>query len=194
LPASIDEIVDIVLPDVEAATDVPFALFGHSLGALVAFELAIALEAAGTTPPTRLFVSGLTSPRELRTGSAVHALPDEAFLDALSVRFGGVPDAIRAEPDLLALLLPALRADVRTFETYSPLTDRKVRCPVHVYGGASDAHPRPDELGHWQGVAEREISVRVFPGGHFYLATSRTALTADIASRWAPVPMEVVGS
>jgi surfactin synthase thioesterase subunit len=194
LPASIGEIVEIVLPDIEAATDLPYALFGHSLGGLVAFELAMALERGATAPPTRLFVSGLTAPHLLRTGSAVHALPDEEFLDAISVRFGGVPDAIRAEPDLLALLLPGLRADVRTFETYAPLTDRKVQCPVHVYGGAADAHPRPDQLWGWQGVAESDITVRVFPGGHFYLASARPALIADIAGRWAPAPLEVMRS
>jgi medium-chain acyl-[acyl-carrier-protein] hydrolase len=194
VPDSMDEIVATLLPEVEAATDLPFALFGHSLGALVAFELTAALERSAASSPSHLFVSGRTSPTQVFTGTSVHALADDAFLDALSTRFGGVPDAIRAEPELLALLLPALRADIRTFETYSPLTAHKVRCPVHVYGGAADRHPRPADLSTWQDVAERDVSVRVFPGDHFYLASSRRALTTDIASRWAEVPMPAASS
>ena len=193
VPSSISEIVDILRPEVEAATDLPFALFGHSLGALVAFELAVALEAQPATAPSHLFVSGRTSPTRVRVGAPINDLPDDVFLDALNTRFGGVPDAIRAEPDLLALLLPALRADVRAFETYAPLTDRKVGCPVHVYGGLTDVHPRPSELASWQDVAEQEITVRVFPGDHFYLNGSRAALTADIAGSWVERPVETVG-
>jgi surfactin synthase thioesterase subunit len=193
-PDSVAEIVAILRPELEAVADVPFALFGHSLGALIAFELAVALERAPTTGPDRLFVSGRASPTKLFRGRSLHALGDDAFLDALSEQFGGVPEAVRAEPDLLALLLPALRADIRTFETYAPLTDRDVRCPVHVYGGADDPSPRPDDLAGWQEVAEQPITVRVFPGGHFYLNTARAELTADLARRWTGAPVQVVAS
>jgi surfactin synthase thioesterase subunit len=182
---SVAEIVDVLRGAVVANADLPYAIFGHSLGALVAFELTMALEAAGASPPSRLFVSGRRAPDEPRTERPIHALPDDAFLDALSDSYGGVPDVVRNEPELLAMLLPALRADVRTLETYAPLSGRKVACPVHVYGGTMDTHPCPSSLDGWQRVAERPISVRLFDGDHFYLAgEARAALAADIAQRW----------
>jgi surfactin synthase thioesterase subunit len=176
---------------VRDATDTPYALFGHSMGSLIAFELAVTLERDGGTPPDALFVSGRRPPSELHTGQHLHDLPDDAFLDAMDARYGGVPAAVRDEPELLALFLPALRADVRTFETYAPLTGCRVRCPVHVYGGADDTHPRPDQLAGWRAVAESDVTVRVFPGEHFYLTTARADLVADIARRWALAPLGV---
>ncbi|MCU1503730.1 MAG: hypothetical protein JWM12_3084, partial [Ilumatobacteraceae bacterium] len=177
-------IIEAVLPAVLDASDLPFAIFGHSMGALLAFELAIALERAGGPVPEHLFVSGRRAPNDVRAGEKIHGLPDDAFLDELDRSFGGVPEIIRREKDLLAMLLPALRADVRTFESYEPLTGDRVRCPVHVYGGADDRHPRPTELHGWQSVADEEISVRILPGDHFFLTTATAALTADIAARW----------
>jgi surfactin synthase thioesterase subunit len=182
---SIAEIVDVLHDAVVAHADLPFAIFGHSMGALVAFELTVALESTGAASPSHLFVSGRSAPDEPRTGRQIHALPDDEFLDALNESYGGVPDVVRNEPELLALLLPALRADVRAWETYAPVGDRKVACPVHVYGGTMDTHPCPSALDGWQRVAERAISVRLFDGDHFYLAgEARAALAADIVQRW----------
>lgn len=166
----------------------PFAVFGHSMGALIAYELTVALEQSGRPAPSELFVSGRRAPDELGSARSIHGLSDDEFLDEMHRRYGGVPDAVRREPDLLALLLPALRADVRTFETYVRLTDHKVRCPVHVYGGQDDTHPNPDQLIGWQRVAEGDVTVQLFPGDHFYLNESRLALTADIAARWPSDP------
>jgi surfactin synthase thioesterase subunit len=184
LLATIEEIIAVLLAELQAASALPYALFGHSMGALVAFELTVALENAGGRPPDCLFVSGRKAPDELHAGSFLHDLPDDEFVDAIDRNFGAVPDAIRREPELLALLLPALRADVRTFETYAPLSNAKVRCPVHVYGGADDTRPRPHHLPGWQRVAERAITIDLFPGGHFFLSDEAPALTADITGRW----------
>jgi surfactin synthase thioesterase subunit len=182
---SIAGIVDEVLRSIiELQRDEPmsFSLFGHSMGALVAFELTVALEAADGPRPERLFVSGRRPPDELQQREPVHALPDESFLDALQTSYGGVPDVVRNEPEVLALFLPLLRADIRALETYVPLSGRRVCCPVRVYGGSHDRNPRPSQLGGWQRVAEREVSIRVFEGDHFYLTATRDALAADIAS------------
>lgn len=182
---SIDAIVEAVLASIGALQDaepLPFSLFGHSMGALIAFEVAIALEAAGETAPEVLYVSGRRPPDELHHGNGIHALPDDEFLDAMQRSYGGVPDVVRNEPELLALFLPSLRADIRALETYAPSSGRKVGCPVRVYGGAQDRNPRPSQLGGWQRVAARDVSIRVFEGDHFYLVAARDALTADIAA------------
>jgi surfactin synthase thioesterase subunit len=188
---AIHDIVAAIQPAVAAAADLPYAIFGHSMGALVAFELALALEAAGGRPPSHLFVSARRAPDEPDFASPVHALPEAQFLDELQRRYGAVPEAIRQEPELLALLLPVLRADIRAIECYAPDPDRRVRCPVQVYGGIDDRHPVPAQLCGWQRVAEREVRVRLFAGDHFYLTTQRDALTADIAARWAEASVEV---
>ncbi len=178
------------IAEMQATDPLPFTLFGHSMGALIAFELTVAMEAATADPlqrPDHLFVSGRRAPDERHEGKLIHDLPDDEFLDSMQRRYSAVPAAVRQEPELLALFLPGLRADVRVFETYAPLTDRRVECPVRVYGGTDDRQPTPDALPGWQRVAERDISVRVFPGDHFYLNDAREDLAADVAARWARV-------
>jgi surfactin synthase thioesterase subunit len=182
---SIDAIVAAaatLIAELEAQAPLPFAIFGHSMGALVAFELTLAMEAADGIRPTQLFVSGRRPPDEPHQAAHIHQLDDAEFLDALQTRYGGVPEAVRNEPDLLALLLPSLRADIKAFETYDPPPGRRVTSPVRVYGGAQDRNPRPAQLGGWQRVVDGPISVRVFEGDHFYLTTARDELTADIAA------------
>ena len=195
-PGSMAELVDAAHAEVLTAqrdNPLPFAIFGHSMGALVAYELTVAMErAAGTlaqitdatSAPAHLFVSGRRPPDELHEGERIHGLADEVFLDKMQRLYGGVPDAVRQEPELLALFLPGLRADVQVFETYAPLTDRRVQCPVRVYGGVDDRRPKPELLPGWQRLVEREISLRTFPGDHFYLNNARAELVADITAHW----------
>jgi surfactin synthase thioesterase subunit len=182
---NIPEIVDAVRAVVGQASELPYALFGHSMGALVAFELALSLEAGPGRGPDHLFVSARRPPDEPEPDPPVHGLPDDAFVDELQRRYRAIPDAVRQEPELLALLLPTLRADIRAIERYAPSSPRKVRCPVHVFGGVQDSYPRPAQLPGWQRVAEHGVRVRLFPGNHFYLAEQQAALLADISATWA---------
>lgn len=180
---SVAAIVDAVqgaIVELQEQESLPFSIFGHSMGALIAFEVVVALEHADGPAPERLFVSGRRPPDELHEGDTMHDLADDDFLDAMQRSYGGVPDVVRNEPDLLAMFLPSLRADIRALETYRPRRTDKVRCPVRVYGGLQDRHPRPSQLAGWQRVAERDVTIRVFDGDHFYLNTAREALTADI--------------
>ncbi|MGZ4772137.1 MAG: thioesterase II family protein [Ilumatobacteraceae bacterium] len=194
-----DAIADVVGPlldaicELQANEPLPFAVFGHSMGALVAFELAVAMEHAAERTshapvPSHLLVAGRRAPDALHTGESIYELADDPFLDAMQRLYGGVPDVVRNEPEVMALFLPGLRADVHIFETYAPMTSRRVGCPVRVYGGADDRRPTPDALGGWQRVAQRDISVRVFPGDHFYLNDAREQLVADIARYWTAAP------
>lgn len=187
-PGTMAELVDAALAAIRAEQhdhSLPFALFGHSMGALVAYELTVAMEAAAGAAPSHLFVSGRRPPDELHEGELIHALADEVFLDKMQRLYGGVPDAVRQEPELLALFLPGLRADVQVFETYAPLSDRRVQCPVRVYGGLDDRRPKPELLPGWQRLAERDITLRTFAGDHFYLNDARAELVADIAAHWS---------
>jgi surfactin synthase thioesterase subunit len=182
---SIAAMTQAALPAVLAHADLPYAVFGHSMGALVAFELALALEESAPVPPTALFVSARRPPDEPDEHSPVHPLPEAQFVAELQSRYGAIPEVLLQERELLQLLLPTLRADIEAVETYAPSTTRKLRCPVFVYGGMDDRHPRRAQLAGWQRVAARDVRVRVFAGDHFYLNAQRDALTADIAARWS---------
>lgn len=188
---SIAAMVDALLPAVSAATDLPYSIFGHSMGGLVAFELVAALEGAGVRPPAHLFVSARRSPDEPDPATPMHRLPEPEFLDTMNERYGAIPDPVRRERELLELMLPVLRADTHAIETYEPTPGRTVRCKVHVFGGVEDRYPTPAQLPAWQRVAEQPIRVRLFAGDHFYLNTQRDALTADIAAQWQD---DVVGA
>lgn len=188
-PAAMAEIVPPLMRairELQAGSPVPFAVFGHSMGALVAYEIVAAIEATADIAPDHLFVSARRPPDDPHTGELMHALPDTEFLDRMQERYGGIPDVIRHEPDLLAMFLPALRADVELFETYVPLTGGPVRAPMRAYGGDRDRQPRPDALAGWQRFAAGRFSTRVFAGGHFYLDDARDELLEDVAATWFP--------
>jgi surfactin synthase thioesterase subunit len=188
---SVADIVNAVLPLIAAASDLPYALFGHSMGALVAFELALLLEASPLRAPSHLFVSARRAPDEPESEPPVHHLPDTEFVDELQRRYRAIPEAVRREPDLLALLLPTLRADLRAIERYPVGGGRRLRAPLTVYGGSEDRHPTPSQLPGWQRVAEKTVRVRVFSGDHFYLTAQRDALVSDIARVWADAAVAV---
>lgn len=187
-PDSIGALADSVsaaLDEIDVDRDLPFALFGHSMGALIAFEVTFDAERERRHVPERLFVSGRRPPDEAHDRPPVHGHDDDRFLDAVDRLYGGVPAVVRNEPDLLALLLPSLRADIKALETYDAPAGRIVNCPVHVYGGDRDRHPRPDQLPGWQRAAARPITLRIFQGDHFYLTTPvGHDLISDIADHW----------
>jgi len=182
---SIWDMADWLLPEVIEASDLPFAIFGHSMGALVAYELAVALERMNERMPTSAFFSARRPPDESADEPPIADLPDNnEFLDALQHRYNAVPDAVRNEPELLELLLPALRADLRAIERYSPRITHQLRCPVHVYGGLQDKRPTPSELAGWQRFAQQRIRVRLFPGDHFFITSQRDAVVSYLMTNW----------
>jgi surfactin synthase thioesterase subunit len=191
---SIAQMIESILPEIISVTDLPYAIFGHSMGALLAYELAGRLERMGPRGPERLFVSGHRSPDELDSRPELHDLPTPAFLVELQARYGAIPAQVLAEQELLDLLVPVVRADIRAVETYRPSADPlRIACPVHVYGGRDDQHPTPAQLAGWSRCATNPVSVRVFPGNHFYLNEQREALTSELAKQWDSTPWEVNG-
>jgi medium-chain acyl-[acyl-carrier-protein] hydrolase len=179
---SITAMVDACLPLIED-NELPCALFGHSLGALVAFEAALAMERRGARPPEHVFVSARRPPDEQEAHSPIAGFDDARFIAELQARYAAIPDAVMREPDLLALFLPTLRADIGAFERYA-CTPRQLASPLHVFGGTADRNPRPEQLPGWQRVALQPIRVRLFDGDHFFMASQRAALLADIDAAW----------
>lgn len=157
----------------------PFALLGHSLGAIVAYELARCFTADGDAP-ARLLVSGRRPPGEPAAHSPLHRLADADFLAAIGM-LGGTPDDVIASRELIELFLPALRADFELNETYRPLAGPALTCPVSALTGDADPEVSPQAMSRWREKTSGPCSLRVFPGGHFYLKGAPPALLDALA-------------
>ncbi|MEX2971731.1 thioesterase II family protein [Streptomyces sp. C184] len=156
----------------------PCVLFGHSLGALVAYETAQALRNAGAEP-RQLCVSGSPAPA-LAVGGRIHLAPDDEFWTTLC-GLGGIAPGIAESAELREILLPMLRADVRAHETYRPRPAAPpLSCPVRCYHGAGDPLVEEVRLGEWAQITSGDFTLRVRPGGHFHVATDTAGLVADI--------------
>jgi surfactin synthase thioesterase subunit len=148
-------------------TGAPYSVFGHSLGALVAYELVQELCRRDRRLPDHLIVSGFPAPSTPRTEPPVHHLPDDELINEVGRRHGGVPAEILADPELTAMMAGYLRADYEILETYAWRPDPPLPVPVTVFGGRDDVIDA-DALRAWQRHASGELTLRLFPGDHFY--------------------------
>lgn len=155
--------------------DRPFAFFGHSMGAKVAFELARYLQTTRGIEPRHLFVSGSNGPRIPRSGRPIYGLPDMEFIEELR-KLNGTPPEVLEHPDLMRLMLPLLRADFELVETYKYLPGRLLNCPISAYGGLEDVEVPSAQLAEWRGETTGPFNQRMFPGDHFYLHAARESL------------------
>jgi medium-chain acyl-[acyl-carrier-protein] hydrolase len=156
----------------------PCALFGHSMGALIAFELSRELRRYELPLPRTVIVSGRRPPTIPNTEPPLRDLPDAAFVDALVRRYEAIPEAIRNEPELMALFVPTLKADFAAFETHIHHDEPPLKCPVAMYGGGDD--PQTEQMTGWAGLFSGPSRTRVFDGGHFYLAQQRRAVAEAV--------------
>ncbi len=163
----------------------PFALYGHSLGAVLAYELARELGRSGRPLPSALFVSGRNAPHLADPRPRLHRLPRKEFVEEIVRRYNGIPEAILAEPELLDLLLPALRADVAMIERYVHEPGESLGVPIHVFGGLSDPSTTRVGLEAWRELAGGRFTLRLLPGDHFFLQTARAELLSAIGETLA---------
>ncbi len=176
----IDMLVDALAEEVIPLLDRPFVFFGHSMGAYVALLLARHLRQAGMPQPSRLIVSARRAPSLPETEPPLHPLGDDAFVAEIRRRYGGIPDEIMQHPDLLRLLLPCLRADVSALERHICRAEPALACPILALGGASDPGVPISALDPWRLETNAQFSLRVFPGGHFFLQTARPQLLQTV--------------
>jgi medium-chain acyl-[acyl-carrier-protein] hydrolase len=181
----VDQLVDALGPEL-ARTTRPTAFFGHSLGAVVAFETARWLRRRGHPLPSRLFVSGSAAPQAPVTTTA-HQLPDEEFCAHVAA-IGGTPRELLDDPRFRRVVLPALRADFAMHETYTCAADTPLECPITAFGGAEDPEATPQKIRSWQSQTTNDFGCQVVPGGHFYLRTARDELLRRIVAELAAVP------
>lgn len=161
--------------------DKPYALFGHSMGALIAFEFARASRRRGFAPPMHLFASGRRAPHVPPNKPHLHRLPDPEFLGRIR-DYNGTPEEVLASAELMAILLPVLRADFTMIETHHYVEEPPLPCDLSVLGGVDDAESADGRLEAWARHAAGRFRLRLFPGGHFFPIDSRAEVLADLTA------------
>lgn len=161
----------------QALADKPYAFFGHSMGALIAFELACKLH------PQILFVSGCSAPHIPDSSPPIHDLPDDEFIKSMQ-KLNGIPDEILSNTELMELVLPALRADFEAFENYRYIPNDRLACPIVAFGGINDPRISRKHLEGWE-MHTNKFKVQYFPGGHFFINTDYKAVIDSITIEMA---------
>lgn len=179
---SIDELAPVLVRSVEPWLDRPHAWFGHSLGALVAFEACRAMRRLALAEPVRLLVSGSPAPHRAELGRPSVRDAPAADLIAWLRGLGGTPQEVLDDAALLPALLPMLRADLTMVETYQCRPEPPLDCPISVFGGADDPSATVAELHAWRRHSTDCCAVRVLPGGHFFLHEAREHVLSAIAA------------
>lgn len=164
--------------------DRPFAFFGHSMGALISYELARLLQAEGRAGPSHLFVSGCRAPQATDKSEVTYNLSDREFVEELR-RLKGTPPEVLAHAELLQLVLPLLRADFAVTQTYSYLEGPPLGCPLTAFGGLDDGEASREHLALWRELTTGDFTLHMLPGDHFFLHTSRPVLLETIARQLA---------
>lgn len=173
-------LADLLAGAIEPYLDLPYALFGHSMGGLIAFELARQLRRRNKPAPSHFFVSACRAAQKPVRRTLLHTLPQEAFIRELRQRYNGIPDTILREPELLQMFLPVLRADFELVETYRDAGGDPFDFPITAYGGATDTEILQEDLEGWQHQTTAPFRLRMFHGDHFYINTNRPALLQEL--------------
>jgi len=174
--SSLSSVLDGVVPALRPYLDAPWAIYGHSMGALLAFELARRLRREAGLKPVRLVVSGRRAPHRLDSRPHISHLSDAAFLAEMQRRYNGIPTEVLRHPDLMQLLLPALRADLTALETHTHIEDVPLDCPISAWGGLADPDISLADIEGWALHTRAGFSARLFPGDHFFVQTHRDAV------------------
>ena len=163
----------------------PFAFFGHSMGALIAFELARLLRREQGLEPAHLLVSGSRAPQVPDLRPPTYALPDDEFIAELR-RLEGTPREVLEQPELIALMVPLLRADFSVADRYEYSPGMPLSCPITALGGLQDRETPRESLEAWREQTSAEFTVNMLPGDHFFLLKDQPLVLQSIAQALRP--------
>jgi len=181
----LDELVAQLTRAVASLSDRPFVFFGHSLGALLAFEVTRQLRRAGRPGPMSLWVSGAEGPRTRMARRRLHALADAELIEALR-EYNGTPPEMLDNQEMMELLLPGLRADFALHECYSYRAEPPLDLPIHVLLGDADPYVEADRAAGWSWETSQPLRRHCYPGDHFFLYPHQRSITVLLAEAAAP--------
>lgn len=183
---SMPELVQQLVRALEPFLKEPLVLFGHSMGATVAYEIAISLRRQHGVDVQALLVSGQTPPHRPRRRQ-IHLLDDEALIAEIR-RLGQLDVEVLEDPGLRELVMPSIRADLRLVETHRREAPAVLNVPVVAYTGTSDATTPLSDVRRWADATAGDFTLVPFPGDHFYLVDQEVKLVADIHRRLNGIP------
>jgi surfactin synthase thioesterase subunit len=178
--SSIASATDELEDGVEPLLDRPYAVFGHSMGAILGYELVQRLVRVAP-PPVHLFVSGCGAPERFAQLQRFDTSTEEALVEAVW-QMGTAPPAVLADPEVRAIFLPILRADLMACERYQDRGGPPLPCPITVLAGDSDELVPAEALAGWEGRGAAGVRTESFPGGHFFVEDRREAVTKLVRS------------
>ncbi|MFI6093678.1 thioesterase II family protein [Streptomyces sp. NPDC051218] len=177
---AVGPLVKVLTQALRPVMDGSFSFFGHSGGAVLAFEVARALHAKGGPRPSRLFLSAQPAPGTPGRVKQLHDLTDEELIGEV-VDLGGIEAEIAEDEDVMDALLPTLRADFDLWEHHQVVPGPRLKTPITVLSGASDPRAPQDTLAGWREQTDGAFDIRLYPGGHFYFLNDPAELVGDIS-------------
>ena len=178
---SVSTAVSALTGEIEHLANKPFALYGHSLGAAMAFEMGLSLEKRGRGPRL-VAASGMMSPTNPSKEPAIYHLPDAQFRQKVK-EFDGTPKEILEHEELMDLMMPLLKADFTMADTYVYQPGRILSCPLHVHAGTEDPHTDEEGLLDWKNFTSAGFSQKTFQGDHFFVNSLTKPVLEDLAQK-----------
>jgi medium-chain acyl-[acyl-carrier-protein] hydrolase len=184
-------IVENLASELNLHLDRPYILYGYSLGALIAFELARELRRRKIQPPLALYALARRAPHLSQNDPPAHHLPDDLFLTEVARRYGGMPAIILQDVELMKLLIPALRADITALETYVYKEEDPLDSPIYAFGGKVDSTATEQDLEAWRLHTRRALELKIFDGDHFFIRNNQQSVFSSILTKLGHVPQLV---
>ncbi len=177
---TVEEMVDATVQALNPHLSAPLVFFGHSMGAVLAFEVARMLRRRAGIEPAHLILAGYVAPQLPRTNVVRRDLSDSALKDKLR-ELGGTPPEILDDPRMMDMLLPSLRADFNAIGAYQFRPEPPLSCPITTIAGDADTHCSPAEIEQWRVQTRGEFTTHVLHGGHFFIQSAAAPLQEIIA-------------
>jgi medium-chain acyl-[acyl-carrier-protein] hydrolase len=179
----IQAIADVLAPYL---AEMPFVFFGHSMGAMISFELARELRRRGQALPQHIFVSGRRAPQLPAREEAIHELPEAEFLERLR-ELNGTPEEVLQHTELMKLLLPILRADFAVNETYTYVEEEPFDFGISAFGGLGDEDITREDVAAWKDHTRGRFRQRMLPGDHFFVNSAKDLILESVARDLAEI-------